>query len=44
MCREELHGVLAGGLNGGILSSLKILVLRGAYGASLHQLPFLPSS
>ena len=28
----ELHGVLAGGLNGGILSSLEILVLRGAYG------------
>jgi adenylate cyclase len=38
----ELHGVLAGGLNGGILSSLEILVLRGAYGASLRQLPFLP--
>src|SRR5580704_14170237 len=31
-----------GGLNGGILSSLEILVLRGAYGASLRQLPFLP--
>ena len=38
----ELHGVLAGGLNGSILSSLEILVLRGAYGASLRQLPFLP--
>jgi hypothetical protein len=38
----ELHGVLAGGLNGGIPSSLEILVLRGAYGASLRQLPFLP--
>jgi hypothetical protein len=38
----EAHGVLAGGLNGGILSSLEILVLRGACGASLHQLPFLP--
>ena len=38
----ELHGVLAGGLNGGILSSLEILVLRGAYGASLRRLPFLP--
>ena len=38
----ELHGVLAGGLNGGILSSLEILVLRGAYGAPLRQLPFLP--
>ena len=38
----ELHGVVAGGLNGGILSSLEILVLRGAYGASLRQLPFLP--
>ena len=38
----ELRGVLAGGLNGGILSSLEILVLRGAYGASLRQLPFLP--
>src|SRR5271163_5311178 len=40
----ELHGALAGGLHGGILSSLEILVLRGAYGASLHQLPFLPIS
>ena len=38
----ELHGVVAGGLNGGILSSLEILVLRGAYGARLRQLPFLP--
>ena len=38
----ELHGVLAGGLNGRIPSSLEILVLRGAYGASLRQLPFLP--
>ena len=38
----ELHGMLAGGLNGSILSSLEILVLRGAYGASLRQLPFLP--
>ena len=38
----ELHGVLAGGLNGGILSSLEILVLRGAYGVSLRRLPFLP--
>src|SRR5271170_1643225 len=38
----ELHGVLAGGLNGGILSSLEILVLRGAYRAPLRQLPFLP--
>ena len=38
----ELRGMLAGGLNGGILSSLEILVLRGAYGASLRQLPFLP--
>src|SRR5271165_813836 len=38
----ELRGVLAGGLNGGILSSLEIFVLRGAYGASLRQLPFLP--
>jgi adenylate cyclase len=38
----ELHGVLAGGLNGGILSSLEILILRGAYGASLRRLPFLP--
>ena len=37
-----LHGALAGGLNGGILSSLEILVLRGAYGASLRQLAFLP--
>ena len=27
---------------GGILSSLEILVLRGAYGASLRQLAFLP--
>src|SRR5580658_10069275 len=36
----ELHGVLAGGLNGGILSSLEILVLRGAYGAPLR--PLLP--
>jgi hypothetical protein len=35
----ELHGVLAGGLNGGTLSSLEILVLRGAYGGSLRQLP-----
>ena len=34
--------MLAGGLNGGLLSSLEILVLRGAYGASLRQLPFLP--
>jgi hypothetical protein len=33
----ELHGVLAGGLNGGILSALEILVLRGAYGASLGE-------
>jgi adenylate cyclase len=40
--RTELHGVLAGGLNGGLLSSLEILVLRGAYGAPLRQLPFLP--
>ena len=40
----ELHGVVAGGLNGGILSSLEILVLRGAYGAPLRQLPFLPFS
>ena len=38
----ELHGVLAGGLNGGLLSSLEIFVLRGAYGATLRQLPFLP--
>ena len=38
----EMHGVLAGGLNGGILSSLEILVLRGAHGASLRRLPFLP--
>src|SRR6202030_1157670 len=38
----EMHGVLAGGLNGGILSSFEILVLRGVYGAPLHQLPFLP--
>src|SRR5271165_6223783 len=38
----ELRGALAGGLNGGILSSVEILVLRGAYGASLRQLPFLP--
>jgi hypothetical protein len=38
----ELHGVLAGGLNGGILSSFEILVLRGAYGAPLRKLPFLP--
>ena len=38
----ELHGVLAGGLSGGILSSFEILVLRGVYGAPLHQLPFLP--
>src|SRR5271168_4354355 len=38
----ELHGVLSGDLNGGILSPLEILVLRGAYGASLRQLPFLP--
>ena len=38
----ELHGVVAGGLNGGILSSFEILVLRGAYGARLRQLPFLP--
>ena len=37
-----MHGVLAGGLNGGILSSFEILVLRGAYGASLRRLPFLP--
>ncbi|HZZ24738.1 MAG TPA: hypothetical protein VFE60_20105 [Roseiarcus sp.] len=29
----ELQGVVTGGLNGGILSSLEILVLRGAYGA-----------
>ena len=42
LVNTELHGVLAGGLNGGILSSLEILVLRGAYGASLRQLPFLP--
>jgi hypothetical protein len=33
--------VLAGGLNGGIPPSLEILVLRGAYGAPLRQLPFL---
>src|SRR6202162_1191554 len=38
----ELHGVLAGSLNGGILSSFEILVLRGVYGAPLRQLPFLP--
>ena len=38
----ELHGALAGGLNGGILSSFEIFVLRGAKGASLRQLPFLP--
>ena len=38
---RRLHGVLAGGLNG-ILSSLESLVLQGAYGASLRQLPFLP--
>src|ERR1700683_1517454 len=38
----ELHGAVAGGLNGGILSSFEILVLRGAYGAPLRQLPFLP--
>ena len=25
----EMHGVMAGGLNGGILSSVEILVLRG---------------
>ena len=41
---EGVHGVVAGGLNGGILSSLEILVLRGAYGAPLRQLPFLPFS
>jgi hypothetical protein len=34
----ELHGLLAGGLNGGILSSFEILVLRGAYGAPLRKL------
>ena len=34
--------MLEGGLNGRIPSSLEILVLRGAYGASLRQLPFLP--
>ena len=39
---DFVNGVRAGGLNGGILSSLEILVLRGAYGASLRQLPFLP--
>ena len=36
------HGVLAGGLNGAILSSLEIFVLRRAQGAALRQLPFLP--
>ena len=36
----ELHGVLAGGLTGHL--SLEILILRGAYGASLRRLPFLP--
>jgi adenylate cyclase len=36
------HGVLAGGLNGAILSSLEIFVLRRAQGATLRQLPFLP--
>src|SRR5271154_6973179 len=40
----EMHGVLAGGLNGGILSSLEILVLRGAYRASLRRLSFYPIS
>jgi adenylate cyclase len=38
----ELRGALAGGLNGGILSSLEIFVLRRARGAFLRQLPFLP--
>ena len=38
----KLHGALAGGLNGGILSSFEIFVLRGAKGAALRQLPFLP--
>jgi adenylate cyclase len=37
----ELHGGLAGALNGGILSSLEIFVLRRMQGASLRQLPFL---
>ena len=37
-----LRGALVGGLNGGILSSLEIFVLRRAKGASLRQLPFLP--
>jgi hypothetical protein len=37
----ELHGALAGGLNGA--SSLRSRFwCCGAYGASLHQLPFLP--
>ncbi len=38
----SLRGALAGGLNGGILSSLEVFVLRRAQGASLRQLPFLP--
>jgi hypothetical protein len=38
----ELHGVLAGGLNGRIPSSLEIWFCGGAYGASLRQLRFLP--
>jgi hypothetical protein len=41
---NRLHGVLAGGLKRRHLSSLEILVLRGAYGASLHQLGLAPSA
>jgi adenylate cyclase len=37
----ELHGALAGALNGGILSSLEIFVLQPMQRASLRQLPFL---
>lgn len=36
-----LHGALAGGLTGGVLSSLEIFVLRRDSGASFRQLPFL---
>ena len=38
----ELHGALAGGLNGASSLRSRFWCCGGAYGASLHQLPFLP--
>ena len=42
LVNTELHGALAGGLNGASSLRSRFWCCGGAYGASLHQLPFLP--